>query len=171
VVYANARSVRESCSDRGGERLVAGRSELPWVEGRQPPILAVRVELVRGGADSHVAREHVLPEPGVGAVRIDPDGEVVDERYLAVRRLELDVEEPLHPLMEANAIGVIRAPARHCRIVRVRVLRRPRRRSAVVPLVQRHIRGEVLERGALRAYVRLEIRGPSIRLPDRLERP
>ena len=88
------------------ERPVAVGAQPPQVEGEQPPVLAAGVELVGRSPDRGAVGVDVAVGPRVGSVGVDADGEVVHERELARRDLELAVERPLHPRVEAHAFGV-----------------------------------------------------------------
>ena len=71
-------------STRGAARRRAGSRpgpEAPRHERRQAPDLAVGREVVRRGADAHVEGEEVLEDPGVGAVGVGADGQVLDQPH------------------------------------------------------------------------------------------
>ncbi len=62
------------------QRRVPGRAQPGRVERRDSPVLPGGVEVVGGRTDPRVRSDHVLPEPGVGAVRSEPDCEIVHQR-------------------------------------------------------------------------------------------
>ena len=110
VVDPQPAGVAERGPDGLHERLVAGGPQPPGVERRQAPVLAPGVELVGRGADGHVEGEHVLPQPGVGAAGVDAHRQVVHDRHAGRRRrLQLEVDQPLQPLVEADPVGGARA--------------------------------------------------------------
>jgi pyruvate/2-oxoglutarate dehydrogenase complex dihydrolipoamide acyltransferase (E2) component len=103
VVEADAGRMRCRAPDRLDERLVVRAAQLPRVEWRQAPVLAVHEELIGWRADAHARCEQVLPAPGVEAVGGKADRHVGDEAYLARRARQLAVEVELLPHMEGNA--------------------------------------------------------------------
>ncbi len=114
VVEPQPARVAEGGPDGLHERPVAGRLQPPGVERRQPPVLAPGVELVGRGADGHVEGEDVLPQPGVGAAWVDPHGQVVhDVDAGGRRRRQLEVEQPLQPLVEPHPVLVLPPVGRH----------------------------------------------------------
>ena len=115
VVDAQPTRVAEPGADGLDERLVAGGAQSPRVEREQSPVLAAGVELVGRGPDRDAVGVGTAVDPSVGSVGVDADGEVVHEAELARRELELAVERPLHPHVEAHAIGIERARARAAR--------------------------------------------------------
>ena len=107
-------------AQRGDEVLVGGLSQLLRLERKQPPVLALRAERVRGRANANVARGHLLLDPGVGAVGVDAHGEVaIDAQAHAVQsraslgRLELKIGLPLKVLEEADPLGAMPREQRH----------------------------------------------------------
>ena len=78
----SAPAVAQRGADGLRERLVADRSQPPRNERRQPPVLAGEVELVGRRADADAGREDVAPHPRVGAVRVDADREIAEQRQL-----------------------------------------------------------------------------------------
>ena len=94
--------VAEHRADRLDERLVAGGAQPVRDERRQAPVLAGGVELVGRRADRDVARQQVLPAPGVGARDVEADRQVVDDGDLLGGARELGVEQPLQPGVEAR---------------------------------------------------------------------
>ena len=86
---------------------------------RLAPVLPHLVVHVRRGADADAGSEHVLQRPGVRALGVDPDGEVVHDadRHAgrasrALRHGHLLVDEPLHPHVEVDEGGVLLAERR-----------------------------------------------------------
>ena len=136
---------------------VALLDELVGPPRRLRPVLAQLVELVRRCARGDAERQHVLHRPGVGAVRVHPDGEVVHDaqRHAGadgrrLRRRQLVVELPLQPAVEIDG----------CRRAWRRTRRPPGRAGccsvfgpampvAAVPLGQRTPGREVVEAAAL----------------------
>ncbi len=93
---------------------VALLDELVGTPRRLRPVLPELVELVRRCARGDAEREHILQRPGVGPVRVDPDGEVVHDAELharphgrRLRRGQLVVELPLQPAVEIDGVGVL----------------------------------------------------------------
>ena len=69
--------VAHAGSDGPDERLVPAARSRHGMNGGRPQSWTERVELVGRCADAHVEGEDVLAVPGVGAVRVDADREVV----------------------------------------------------------------------------------------------
>ena len=89
---------------------------------RLRPVLAELIELVRRRARGHAQRQHVLQGPGVGAVRMHADGQVVHDAdrhsgpdRLRLRRGELLVELPLQPAVEVDGVGMLFGETAHHR--------------------------------------------------------
>src|SRR5262249_7820323 len=103
VVDAQTAGVAEGRPQRLDEGLEPRRLELPWHVRRQPPVRALWAELVGWRADPAGQGEEVLVQPAVEALRVEADGEVLQEgdRTGAGRRSELFVEQPLAPRVEA----------------------------------------------------------------------
>jgi hypothetical protein len=170
MVDAQARAGSKSGAERRPEGLVVVRAQPPGIEGRQAPVLALGVEVVGRGSNGDAGRQQVLPEPGVGAGRVGADGEIGDERDLGRRGLELDLEQPLEPLMETNAVRG--GSAELCDLWRVRMPEAfgPGRPRAAAPLGEHAEGGEGLEAVALPFAERLVLRGRLGLLPDPFQR-
>ena len=80
MVNAQARRMAEGGLQGVAQRLVGGRAELVRHKGRQAPVLAEGIEFVRGRADRHVRGEEILPDPGISAIGIDANGQIVHHR-------------------------------------------------------------------------------------------
>ncbi len=124
MVDAQRSGVAEQGPQQLAERGVARVGEAVGAPGRQAPVLAARVEGVRGRAHRHAGGEVLLLCPGVGAAGVYADREVVHDpdRHPglaagALRGGQLGVGEPgepgpeVHPLQQAvaGADGVGRA--------------------------------------------------------------
>ncbi len=150
VVDADAAAVGERRPHRVDERLVTGRSELPRHERRQAPVLAERVEGV--GRRTHAAAfaQQVLERPRIGAVGVEPDGEVGhDVDAGTARHAQLAVQLPLAPLVKPHPAPFGNGQLGDGRRCRVAVRRRPPRPRRPVALGQHAPHGEVHERFAL----------------------
>ena len=156
MVDAQPPRMAEGGADGLAKRLVRGRTELMRDEGRQSPVLPQGVVLVRRCAHRHVGGEHVLPGPGIGAVRIDADGEVLHHRQLGGCPCQLRVEEPLQPLMEADAVGTFGREPRHRRSIGTAILGGPRLPSPAVVLGQCAEDRELLQGIALLVAIAVE---------------
>src|ERR1700753_2765341 len=84
------------------------------MKGRLAPVLPQLIEPVRGCADAAPANHHSRVGPRVGAARVRPDGEVVDDARAHTglgRRLlgrgELLLGHPLQPLVETGGRAVL----------------------------------------------------------------
>jgi hypothetical protein len=97
------------------KRPIGGRVQLVGHKGRQASVLAERVELVRGRADRHVRGEEILPDPGIGAVGIDANGQIVYHGQGRGHACELGGEEPWHPPVEPHALTARGREARYGR--------------------------------------------------------
>src|SRR4249920_2555309 len=106
MIDAQAAGVAQGCPDGLNKRLVARAPKFPRYQRRQAPILAFRIVFVRWTADRDIVREHVLPGPSVGAVRINPDGKILHQRNLGGGLRELLIEEPLDPLIKPYPLGM-----------------------------------------------------------------
>ena len=158
MVDAQPAGVAEGGPDGLHERPVAGGPQPPRVERGQAPVLAPGVELVGRGADGHVEGEDVLPQPGVGAARVDPHRQVVHHRHAGRRRrLQLEVDQPLQPLVEPDPVGMGPAVGRHLGPVGVAELLRPRLPVAAVLLDQGAEGGVGVEGVALRLPPAVEV--------------
>ena len=110
-----------------------------------------------GGAPTETPRASVSDEcPGVGAVRVHPDGQIVHhpDRHPGLQRGalsagELLVEAPLQPLVEADPVGQLVTQRLHTDRRRVAHLVRPRRRGQPEMLGECAPRGEVAQALAL----------------------
>ena len=90
---------------------------------RLRPVLAELVVHIGRAADGDSGCKHILQPPRIGAVAGDADGEVVDDPRThadihgrLLRLLHLLVQDPLHPQVTLDAIGVLCAP--HCDFLR-----------------------------------------------------
>lgn len=118
VVDAQGARVAQEALEQSAVRGVAAGGEDVGAPGRQAPVLAARVEGVRGRTDRHAGRVRVLLGPGVGALGVRADREVVDEadRHArlaggALGRGELGVGEPGEPGVEVDAVDELAAGA------------------------------------------------------------
>src|SRR5581483_12222974 len=103
VIDADTAGMTQRRAQRPPERLEPTGPECPRVEGGDAPVLPGLVELVGRRTDADAVGHGVLPLPRVGTRRVDPDGEILDERDLATGVAQLPVEAPLHPFVEAHA--------------------------------------------------------------------
>ena len=169
VVDAQGPGVAHARAHRLHEGLVADGPELPRVEGGQPPHLALRVERVGRRADGHARGEQVLPQPGVGAPRVEAHRQVVHERQMGRRRRQLLVEEPLEPLVVAHAVLVHGAEVGRLGAVGAPVGGRPPPPVGTVALGEGAVRGPVDEPLALVAAPLFEAGRSTGALPAALE--
>ena len=86
------------------ERPISDLAQPMRDERRQRPVLAGRVEPIRRRADRRAEGELLLPVPRVEAAGIDADGHVGDAPQVGRGRRELEVEAPLHPGVEGDAV-------------------------------------------------------------------
>ena len=125
------------------------------------PVLPELVELVRRRARGDAEREHILQRPGVGPVRIHPDGEVVHDAELharphgrRLRRGQLIVELPLQPAVKIDGVGVLGGEVGDRRACRVCEFLGPVVPVGAVLLGQRTPDREVVEAAPLTFAVR-----------------
>ncbi len=90
------------------EWLITGSPQSPRIPRYQGPVLTERVELVRGGADAHSGREHVLVLPGVRPVGAHAHRQVEHQREPGGRRCELAVGVPLKPRVPPPTLAAFR---------------------------------------------------------------
>ena len=171
VVDPQPAGVPQDAAHDVAERRVAGLREPVGPPRRQPPVLALLVERVGRRADGRPEREGVLQGPGVGAARVDPDGEVVDDadRHAAAETGELLVDEQLHPAPEGDALGVLLAGRGDARAVGAPQRLGPGLPGDAVHLGQRAEQRELLERLALRRAPGGEVL-LAVQRPEQLER-
>src|SRR5690606_19086259 len=105
MIDAKRTSWRHLRPQRFDERPVTSLAEPVGDEGREAPVLAESVELVRRGADTHTWGEQVLPRPGVEACRVEADRHVLHEHRAGGDAVELEAAQPLQPLVVADAVG------------------------------------------------------------------
>ena len=111
MVDAQQAGVAAGVADLRGEGPVALRAVALRVRGREAPVLSRRVEVVRRRPDAGPRGEEILLRPGVGAVPVHgqrqvvvvPEGEAGLAR-VAVELAELLVELPLHVLPEEDLL-------------------------------------------------------------------
>ena len=125
MVEAQAAGMFRRAADRLDKRFEVGFAQLPGVERRHAPVLAVGEEVVGRRAHPHACREEVLPAPCVAAVGCEADRHVGDEADLLRRSCELAVEVELQPLVEGHAAGQRPAYRRDPFAAGVLELRRP----------------------------------------------
>src|SRR5438270_2741825 len=107
MVDAQPAGVLKASPDRLDKRGIVQSAQLPGIEGGQAPVLALRDEFVRRRSNSNAGREAVLPQPGVSALGVEPYRQVGDQRGVFTRSFQLALQEPLQPLVEADAIIVL----------------------------------------------------------------
>jgi hypothetical protein len=112
VVEAQAGGVGGRAADRLHERREARLAQLPRVEGRHPPVLAVGEEVVGRRPDAHLGHQQVLPPPGVAAIRGETHRHIGDQADLLRRPPQLAVEVELEPHVVGDSLGELIAPAR-----------------------------------------------------------
>ena len=109
------------------------------------------VELVGRRADRDVARQQILPAPGVGAGDVEADRQVVDDGDRLRGARQLGVELPLQPAVEGDARDVRLAKDGDAVTVGALQRRRPVAPVLAVQLGERAVGGEVGQRLALPA--------------------
>ena len=94
--------------------------------GRQCPVLASLVELVRRGADADAGDDHVLPGPGVASAGMRADGQVAEDADghpgppgRSLRGIGLLRGQPLEPDVEVHLPGKLPPQRGHLRRARV----------------------------------------------------
>jgi len=170
VVDAQAAPLCHRRADQVRERSIAGVSQAPGDVGRQPPLLTIRREVVRGGAHTHVEGEEILLLPRVRPVGIDAHREVLDHaKALDEHPSELIVEEQLQPGMKRDAVGV--GGACHCRAVGMPELAGPLRPSRTMHLREGAEPCPAVERGPVLGSEPLEVveHGGGVVRPEELE--
>ena len=170
VVNAQASRMAEGGLNGVAKRLVGGGAELVGHKGRQSPVLAEGVIFVRGRADRHVRGEEILPDPGIGAVGIDANGQIVHHGQCRGHAGELGIEEPLHPLVKPHALTVRGGEARHGRRLRMAVRGRPVAPPLAIVFGEGTKNGKLVERVPLGLAVLLEGRVAAKTLPELLQR-
>ena len=152
---------RSTASDHGPERFVALLDELVGSPGWLRPVLPELVELVRRRTRGDAEREHILQRPGVGPVRIGPDGEVVHDAQRhsrphrrRLRRGQLIVELPLQPAVKIDGVRVFGGEVGDRRACRVGECLGPLVPVGAVLLGQRTPDREVVEAASLTLAVR-----------------
>ena len=148
-------------------------------ERRQPPVLAPGAVVIGGRAHRRAGGEDVLPRPRVRPAGVDADRQVLHETQRRRRAGKLFVDEPLEPLVEADAIRALGGEACHVSGFRSPILGRPPLPARAVSLGEGAERPELSERRALLTPVAREApivgeRGPELferlafQLPDRI---
>src|SRR5450759_3961018 len=170
VAEAEAGRVIRGAADRLDERFEMRFAQLPRVEWRHPPILAVGEEVVGGRAHTHVRREQVLPAPCVATVGREADRYVGDEADLLRRARKLAVEVELQPLVERHPAGERASYRRDSLAARMSELGRPAAPGRSKALGDGAEGGVVLERLALPAYTGLHAGRIGRDLEDGFER-
>ena len=132
-------------------------------------MLAAPVEHVRRRTHRDVEGEDVLPRPGVEPVRVDADRQVVHDRDLPRRSVELEPDEPLQPRMEPHPIGVFGEDPRDAGAVGLATVGRPVAPPRTVLLGEHAPDGELAQRGRLVVVPTVELVPRGARPPDRLE--
>ena len=164
MVQADRAGVPHGRGYQPAHRLEVAGGQRMRIEGGEAPVLTRRIEFVGRGADRNIGKHDVLIAPGIGAVRVDADGDIdikSDRKTVPPRLvtagLQLAVSDPLHELMEFTRIAM-----RAVKVVQganfgmtpgVRPLR-PRRRR--VTLAQNFEAGKAQQRVALLLSERFE---------------
>ncbi len=156
VVDADAARVPQDRRDHRPVRRVRGLGQPVRAPRGLAPVLAVLVVGVRGRADRDALRVRVLQAPRVGAARVHPDREVVQDAEAhpgaqgrGLGGLELLVEDPLQPALEVDLGDVLLRPGQDARRVRVPELDRPLGEVRPVRRRERRPDGEVPQTDAL----------------------
>ena len=154
------------------------RHDVPSIE-RHAPVLPGRAERVGRRADRHVEAELLLARPHVGAVAVDHERQIAEQRdavRVLARVLPLRAGEPLQVLMEQHLVGKLAARAIDRRRLAALQLDRPLGpRPLVLAHVERAEEAVVLDPPRLLAGVRAQrprARGvaPPLGLEEALER-
>jgi hypothetical protein len=173
VVDAQRPRVGARSAQHADPVVVAPLAQRERVERREPPVLTVRAERVRGGAHARTGRELVAKHPGVGAARRRSECQVFEDSegntgLVAGARAgrQLSVELELEEAVEVDALQMRFPEAPHLTGARIAVRIGPRapaaRLAAFEVFGQRQVGGEVVERLALRLEV-ARVRAPARR--------
>ena len=134
VVEAQHARVAHQLPQRGHVRSVGGRREALRNPRRQPPLLALQIEIVGRAADAGGQRVATGLDPRLGSPGIHADRQVLEEaeRYVQLAQAprdlaELQVSLPLEVQEVVDALAVFAGEGRHCRRARIAVRLGPRR--------------------------------------------
>src|SRR6185437_5427061 len=95
-----------------------------------------RIEHIGRGADRAARGQLVLPDPRIGAARINADRQILDEGRRFRRSSQLLVEQPLDPLMVSEAARLLFGGAADRGLVGAAPFGRPLSPIAAMPLGQ-----------------------------------
>src|SRR4051794_30118132 len=87
-------------------------------------------------------RYDVLPNPGIGSIRVNPNRQVLHQRKVPGAASQLSVEEPLDPLVKLHALRMSASELLNLRVRGLRVFLRPGMPTALIALSERTVNGK-----------------------------
>jgi len=125
VIDAQPAGMPQRRANRLDQRRIAGGPQPVRNERGQRPVLAVHVELVRRRSDRGALRQHVLPLPRIGSARGNANRQIGHQGQFSSRPGQLDIQLPLEPHVEPQAIGPVLNVPLHGKRIRTLIFARP----------------------------------------------